>query len=196
MARHGGQRVPQPVRNGTSGTAQQEEAGSLLGAPHIPSHGQAAAEYAAGVEERIGAAIDEFERRCQEGKQAVKDGVATEYTPYEEGFGVWTRTSADTPEYMERRHAFFVREMLSLTDAVKKDPIRGFTGLEREAVYLRDGKKCLVCVMNEKPTEQAEVAWSELEVQPRPCRTAMAARRKSPMVRACTPDATRRVWRR
>ena len=122
------------------------------------------AEYGAGGEERIGAAISEFERRCQEGKAAAKDNIASEYVIYEEGFGIWTRTSSDTPEYMERRHAFFVREMLRLTGAVRKDPTRGFTGVEREAVFLRDGRKCQVCVMKGEGADIAKVEWNELEV--------------------------------
>ena len=122
------------------------------------------AEYGAGVEERIGEAISEFENRCQDGKAAAKDNIASEHVIYEEGFGVWTRTSSDTPEYVERRHAFFLREMLKLTGAVRKDPTRGFTGVEREAVFLRDGRKCQVCVMKGERSDMAKVEWNELEV--------------------------------
>ncbi len=71
-------------------------------------------------------------------------------------YGTLTRTASDKAETIQRRHQFFCEQMYGRLALQLKDPRRNYDPLEREIIYYRDKKKCLVC--------GAEVIWSEADI--------------------------------
>ena len=71
-------------------------------------------------------------------------------------FGAWTQTQSAGARTIQRRHAFFVKEMLRELHPVLLDPTRIFGELEREIVYYREGKQCAVCGQ--------PIRWPDLEI--------------------------------
>ena len=72
-------------------------------------------------------------------------------------YGVWTRTNSDRGDSIRRRHHFYSQRMVTyIGNLTPKDPRRVFGSLEREIIYWRDGKVCVVC--------GSEVPWAEVEI--------------------------------
>lgn len=110
-------------------------------------------EYTQNWENEIAAAYDGFMLEYAKAKKerfAVSSSFWTKY-------GSLARTNADRGDTIAIRHEFFCAEMLARMPNTKaKDPQRGFTSLEREIVYFRDGKLCAVC--------KGPVIWEDAEV--------------------------------
>ena len=83
---------------------------------------------------------------------AKKDQVGEYWTE----FGAWTQTASNSPRTIQKRHAFFSKEMLRELNPVLLDQTRIFGELEREIVYYREGKQCAVC--------GELIRWQDLEV--------------------------------
>ncbi|MHB1528607.1 MAG: GmrSD restriction endonuclease domain-containing protein [Acidiferrobacteraceae bacterium] len=71
-------------------------------------------------------------------------------------FGSLTQTQSAAARTIQRRHAFFVKEMFREMHPVLLDPTRVFGELEREIVYYREGKQCAVC--------SQPIRWPDLEI--------------------------------
>ncbi|NMM20555.1 MAG: DUF262 domain-containing protein [Rhodoferax sp.] len=71
-------------------------------------------------------------------------------------FGAWTQTASNAPRTIQKRHAFFSKEMLRELNPVLLDSTRLFGELEREIVYYSEGKKCVVC--------GELIRWQDLEI--------------------------------
>jgi hypothetical protein len=105
-------------------------------------------------EAKFSIAFDKFrEYTAIEKKKKTEEGVKGEYW---NEYGQWTQTSSDTGEIIKLRHNFFTRKMFEIIQPKLKDPTRGYGQLEREIIYYRDKKKCVVC------TE--DVKWEDLEI--------------------------------
>lgn len=71
-------------------------------------------------------------------------------------YGSLTQTQSAQARTIQRRHAFFVKKMVSGLDLKLLDQTRIFGAIEREIVYYRDSKKCAVC--------DGEISWRDLEI--------------------------------
>ena len=71
-------------------------------------------------------------------------------------FGAWTQTQSAGARTIQRRHAFFVKEILRELKPVLLDTTRIFGELEREIVFYREGKQCAVCGQ--------PIRWQDLEI--------------------------------
>jgi hypothetical protein len=94
-------------------------------------------------------AYDAFKAKAAQAKKEQSDEYWTE-------FGAWTQTQTAGARTIQRRHAFFVKEMIRELNPVLLDPTRIFGELEREIVYYRDGKQCAVCAQ--------PIRWPDLEI--------------------------------
>ena len=71
-------------------------------------------------------------------------------------FGSLTQTQSASARAIQRRHAFFVKEMLSELRPILLDKTRIFGELERELIYYNGEKKCAVC--------SEVIRWPDLEI--------------------------------
>lgn len=71
-------------------------------------------------------------------------------------YGSLTQTQSSNAKTIQIRHKFFVEHMITILKPIKKDSIRAYGQLEREIIYYRDNKKCVVCGV--------DVKWDELEI--------------------------------
>ncbi len=94
-------------------------------------------------------AYDAFKAKAAEAKKGQSGEYWTE-------FGTWTQTQSAAARTIQRRHAFFVKEMLRELKPVLLDRTRIFGELERQIVYYRDGKQCAVC--------EELIRWPDLEI--------------------------------
>ena len=67
-----------------------------------------------------------------------------------------TSTASAQANTIQKRHKFFLEEMISVLNPIRKDNVRTYGQIERELVYYRDNKKCAVC--------NAEIKWNDLEI--------------------------------
>lgn len=95
------------------------------------------------------AAYESFRLRVAQAKRDQTDEYWSE-------FGAWTQTQTAGARTIQRRHAFFVREMLAALKPVILDPTRLFGELEREIVYYQNEKRCAVC--------GDLILWPDLEI--------------------------------
>ena len=88
---------------------------------------------------------------------AAKDQKAGIPNDFWNRYGVWTRSNSDRGENIRNRHRFYSQHMLDFTgNLTLKDSTRAFGPLEREIIYWRDKKCCLVC--------EGEVMWADAEI--------------------------------
>lgn len=96
----------------------------------------------------LGKALFEFDSRCRKASKAAKEGVSgTEFEKYWQFYAQWTRTNSDIASTIQRRHAFFSKEMSKLIDLKKLDSKRTFKEFEREMIFFRDQGQCQYCKM-------------------------------------------------
>lgn len=119
-------------------------------------------DYVSGWEKELPSAFDKFRQRLIQAREAEKKEEESEFATYQENYGFWVRTRSDTADSIERRHRFFMQEMVKFLNLKKKDPSRSFTPFDRELIYFRDKKKCQVCIMN--GTEDSQVPWEEADI--------------------------------
>lgn len=96
--------------------------------------------------------IDAYDAFKANAAQAKKEQSGEYWTE----FGAWTQTQSAGARTIQRRHAFFVKEMLRELNPVLLDPTRIFGELEREIVYYSEGKHCVVCGQ--------PIRWPDLEI--------------------------------
>ena len=98
---------------------------------------------------RIPDALQTFKERVQEAKTAFKNNDHDfEHSDYFYYYGHYTSSSSDTSSSIQRRHAFFVKEMEELAKIDYKDQKRTLSDAGRASVYYRDNRKCQVCRMD------------------------------------------------
>ena len=73
-------------------------------------------------------------------------------------YGLLTRANSDRADTIERRHQFFAEKMREHIKPHLKDPTRSFGELERELIYMRDGKTC------QAPGCGVIVLWDDAEI--------------------------------
>jgi hypothetical protein len=108
-------------------------------------------DYAPVWEDRLPEALDQFLKQLAGGK-ATRESLQPDefWTQY----GQWTRVNSDRGDTINRRHAFYADKMLHyLGEVPKKDPKRLFGELEREIIYFRDNRRCMIC--------NGQVLWSD-----------------------------------
>lgn len=111
-------------------------------------------DYAKNWEDRFPAALDAFVEKLAE---AAKDAREEKSNEYWTKYGQWTRTASDKGQTIARRHRFFMEKMLELMQPLEvKDSKRLYGELERTILYLRQGKRCLVC--------DGQADWDDIEV--------------------------------
>lgn len=94
-------------------------------------------------------AYDAFKAKAAHAKKDQSGEYWTE-------FGAWTQTQSAGARTIQRRHAFFLKEMLRELNPVLLDATRLFGELEREIVFYRDGKLCAVC--------GEPIRWPDIEI--------------------------------
>lgn len=94
-------------------------------------------------------AYDSFKAKAAHDKKARNGEYWFEY-------GSLTQTQSANARTIQRRHAFFVKQMFRELKPVLLDPTRIFGEVEREIVYYRDEKRCAVC--------KEEIRWQDLEI--------------------------------
>ncbi len=105
--------------------------------------------------QRYAIALDSFQKSLAEATKA-KDGTSKYWLNY----GSLARTNAALKETINRRHEFFVSEMIGfMKPMTRKDPQRLFSNAEREILYFSSGKKCSIC--------EADVSWCDAEAHHR-----------------------------
>lgn len=95
------------------------------------------------------AAYDAFKAAAAHAKKDQSGEYWTE-------FGAWTQTQSAAARTIQRRHAFFLKEMLRELKPILLDTTRLFGELEREIVFYREGKLCAVC--------GEPIRWPDLEI--------------------------------
>lgn len=105
--------------------------------------------YSRSWEPNFHAAYDKFKELAAVDKKARSGDFWYEY-------GALTQTQSSEARTIQRRHAFFLKHMLTNLQPVMLDKSRIFGEVEREILYYQQGKKCAVCNLDLK--------WSELEV--------------------------------
>ena len=119
-------------------------------------------EYASGWEPHLAGVLHEFERRCKKASDAAKKGSqGGEFDRYWNSYAQWTRTNADLASTIQRRHAFFVAEMLKSLAPERLDKKRIFTDFERQTIFFRDKGLCQFCEMNSR---EHRISWEESEI--------------------------------
>ena len=119
-------------------------------------------EYAPGWESRLASVLHEFEGRCKKASDAAKKGSeAGEFDKYWNSYAQWTRTNADLGNTIQRRHAFFVAEVLKSLAPEKLDKKRIFTDFERQTIFFRDKGLCQFCEMHSR---EHRISWKESEI--------------------------------
>jgi 5-methylcytosine-specific restriction endonuclease McrA len=94
-------------------------------------------------------AYDAFKTRLAQAKKDQNDEYWTE-------FGAWTQTQSAGARTIQRRHAFFLKEMYQRLNPVLRDPTRMFGEIEREIVYYQYDKLCGWC--------GELIRWPDLEI--------------------------------
>jgi hypothetical protein len=94
-------------------------------------------------------AYDSFKAKAAHGKRERSGEYWFE-------FGTLTQTQSAEARTIQRRHAFFVKEMLRELKPTLLDQTRMFGELERELVYYREEKRCAVC--------GETIRWPDLEI--------------------------------
>lgn len=98
---------------------------------------------------RLHEAYDRFKEHAAIDKKARSGEYWFEY-------GSLTQTQSSEARTIQRRHAFFSREMLEELEPALLDPTRLYGEVEREVLYYQQGKKCAVCGLDAK--------WHEVEI--------------------------------
>lgn len=106
-------------------------------------------EYTSAWEKDFIAAFDDFRHNSALAKKA-KDGE------YWFKYGALTMTQAAGATTIQARHDFFSRKMLEALNPLKKDSTRLYGQVEREILYYKYQKQCVVC--------NNEIHWEELEI--------------------------------
>jgi len=116
-------------------------------------------DYAPSWRENLGDAFDQFSKEVAKARN-MKDLTGREDDNF---IAIWnyhqrTRTGSDRVENIRSRHEIYVKQMRRfLGESIKmKDRQRGHTPAQRELIYYRDNKRCLVC--------QSKVSWEEAEI--------------------------------
>ncbi|MEZ6015673.1 MAG: HNH endonuclease signature motif containing protein [Planctomycetota bacterium] len=109
-------------------------------------------DYTRSWEARLATAFDLFRTQFALDKQTKDKASPGEYWTR---YGQWTRVNSDRADTIQRRHEFFALKMLEALQPEPKDPKRLFGALEREIIYARDKKRCVVC--------GSDVLWDEAE---------------------------------
>ncbi|MES2702084.1 MAG: DUF262 domain-containing protein [Bacteroidota bacterium] len=73
-----------------------------------------------------------------------------------DNYGLRTQTDSAKASGIQSRHTFFSEQMFMFLQPLKKDSVRTYGQLERELIYYRDSKRCVVC--------GAAIKWDELEI--------------------------------
>jgi Protein of unknown function DUF262/HNH endonuclease len=93
---------------------------------------------------------------------SVGEAADTRYTERPSEFwlkyGLLTRANSDRADTIERRHQFFAEKMREHIKPHPKDSTRSFGELERELIYMREGKKC------QAPGCGVIVLWADAEI--------------------------------
>lgn len=103
-------------------------------------------------------AYEYFHENCVRA-QTIEDKEKRSQDPYWFRYVELTKVSAADPNTIASRHEFFSTKvaeyMRSKGTLIYKDSQRLFTPVEREVIYFRDEKKCLMC--------EESVVWNEAE---------------------------------
>lgn len=111
-------------------------------------------EYAPSWQDQFPAALDRFSAGLAEGKKANQEGKPHEYWSM---YAQWTRVNSDRFDVIERRHRFYVEQMMKYMQPLKlKDPNRLFGELDRTVLFYRQNKCCAVC--------DGSMNWEDVEV--------------------------------
>lgn len=120
--------------------------GALLDGRYVPGSWQS----------RFAEAFDRFTDRLTQARANERaNQMKSEDYEYMRQYGYKARTSTDKAHTIRDRHLFFSAKMLEHMQPKLRDSKRVLGPLEREIVYRRDGKKCLVC--------GKDVVWNEAE---------------------------------
>jgi len=79
-------------------------------------------------------------------------------------YGSLARTNSTEKDTIQRRHFFFVKEMLREMSPTRLDPKRAFSREERKLLYFASNKKCSICG---KPVDwlEAEAHHKKMHVE-------------------------------
>ena len=106
-------------------------------------------DYTKGWHANFISAYDDFKAKVAHAKKDQRG-------EYWDQFGAWTQTQSAQARTIQRRHAFFVREMFRGLKPVLLDKTRIYGEIEREIVYYREAKRCAVC--------GEVIRWQDLEI--------------------------------
>ena len=122
-------------------------------------------------ETALGQAYNNFSKNLAEANQKEKAGnleLGSSLYNYWHEYGLYARTASDDPRSIERRHVFFCGEILRFMKqegaAIFKDPRRAFSLTEREFIFFRDRKKCLMDMDETCHMSGSEVLWDNAEI--------------------------------
>ncbi|MDD9818125.1 MAG: DUF262 domain-containing protein [Gammaproteobacteria bacterium] len=107
----------------------------------------------------LGNAYSRFNNKISEAR-AMKDPEDQSKNEYWLKYAQFTERAANDPATIERRNVFFFEKVLRFMEKENaptfKDQRRSFIAAEREYIFFRDEKKCLIC--------DSEVVWREAEI--------------------------------
>ena len=107
----------------------------------------------------LGEALEEFIKNLLEARN-IQDDEEKLKNKYYSQYLIHIRSGGNNHDVIQRRHIFFLEkigELMKEGGHLKvKDEKRSFNSVEREYVFFRDNKTCLMCDKN--------VVWSEVEV--------------------------------
>lgn len=111
-------------------------------------------DYTRSWEDSLPSALDRFLENLKNAN-ATRD--AEQPDPFWLRYGQWTRVNSDRGDRIRQRHEFYTSQMLEFLNPLQlRDSKRLFGPLEREIIYFRDKKKCVVC--------GSTVSWSDVQI--------------------------------
>ena len=115
--------------------------------------------YTPNWKEGLGGALEKFQKSLAEAR-TIQDDKEKLQNEYYVQYGMHIRGGSNNHDTIQHRHIFFLEKIGEFMKEGgylnAKDPRRGFDRIEREYVFFRDNKTCLMCDKN--------VVWSEVEV--------------------------------
>ena len=118
--------------------------------------------YPSGWQVKLPKSLQTFQERCDQASKANSKGeIDHPYIHYFWRYYQWTSRSSGVGSNIQKRHAFFIQEMINLLGITPKDPNRAFSEAERASIFYRDEQKCQHCLMQE---EDHPVAWENAQI--------------------------------
>ncbi|HXS35772.1 MAG TPA: DUF262 domain-containing protein, partial [Flavipsychrobacter sp.] len=99
---------------------------------------------------------EKFVKAFEEFRHYAAVDKKNKFGEFWDNYGLRAQTDSAKARAIQARHNFFSDKMFSILQPKRKDVVRTYGQLEREIIYYRDNKRCIVC--------SSEIKWDDLEI--------------------------------